>query len=217
VAKRVADRYRRDDSEFDRAIAFIDATFAVALTLLVTTLDFGSDPKTWDTFDHFYDAVGTQIVAFAISFTVIASYWLAHYQLFASFVSIDIRVIVANLALLAAIVLLPFTSATAGDPAIDHLTLPTLLLALDVAAVSGTFTLVYVLARKHRLLRKEPTPAVYRFTVLTMLAPALVFGLSVPIAIALDPGDARLFWVLLVVVNPMIGIAANRATRNTSA
>jgi len=53
--------------------------------------------------------------------------------------------------------------------------------------------------------------AVYRFTVLTMLAPALVFGLSVPIAIVLDPGDARLFWVVLVIVNPMIGIAANRA------
>ena len=44
VTTTVPERYRRDDSEFDRAIAFIDATFAVALTLLVTTLDIKSDP-----------------------------------------------------------------------------------------------------------------------------------------------------------------------------
>ncbi len=213
MAKRLSERYRRDDNEFDRAIAFIDATFAVALTLLVTTLDFGSDPKTWDSFDHFYDAVGGQIVAFAISFIVIASYWLAHYQLFANFKSIDITVIVANLGLLAAIVLLPFTSEAAGDPAIDHLAIPTVLLALDVAAVSATFTLVYVLARKHGLLRNDPSQGTYRFTVLTMLAPALVFALSVPIAVWSDPADARLFWIVLVIVNPMIGIAANHAAK----
>jgi hypothetical protein len=32
-------RYSHDESEFDRAIAFVDGTFAVALTLLITTLD----------------------------------------------------------------------------------------------------------------------------------------------------------------------------------
>ena len=34
-------RYSRDESEFDRAVAFIDAAFALALTLLVTSLDIG--------------------------------------------------------------------------------------------------------------------------------------------------------------------------------
>jgi hypothetical protein len=32
-------RYQRDDQEFGRAIGFFDATYALALTLLVTTLD----------------------------------------------------------------------------------------------------------------------------------------------------------------------------------
>ena len=45
MSQSVVGRYRRDDSEFDRAIAFIDATFAVALTLLVTTLDIRTDRK----------------------------------------------------------------------------------------------------------------------------------------------------------------------------
>jgi hypothetical protein len=36
-------RYRREDGEFDRAIGFVDATYALALTLLVTTLEVGED------------------------------------------------------------------------------------------------------------------------------------------------------------------------------
>ena len=38
-------RYSRDAGEFDRAFAFIDATFAVALTLLVTTLEVDDVPS----------------------------------------------------------------------------------------------------------------------------------------------------------------------------
>ena len=38
-------RYSRDDSEFDRAIGFIDATFALALTLLITTLEVADEAR----------------------------------------------------------------------------------------------------------------------------------------------------------------------------
>src|SRR5262249_34335305 len=124
VAVQVPERYQRDDAEFGRAVAFIDATFAVALTLLVTTLDIKSDPKSWNSLAHFYDAMGSQLVAFAISFVVIALYWVSHYRLMSSFGSIDLRLIVLNLFLLAAIVVLPFTTESAGDPAVDHLPLP---------------------------------------------------------------------------------------------
>ena len=40
-------RYARDESEFDRAIGFIDATFALALTLLITTLEVAGDAAAW--------------------------------------------------------------------------------------------------------------------------------------------------------------------------
>ena len=41
-------RYQRDDQEFGRAIGFFDATYALALTLLVTTLDVPDPPSAWD-------------------------------------------------------------------------------------------------------------------------------------------------------------------------
>jgi uncharacterized membrane protein len=211
VAVQVPERYRRDDSEFDRAIAFIDATFAVALTLLVTTLDIKSDPKSWNTLAHFYDAMGSQLVAFAISFVVIAMYWVAHYRLVASFAAIDLRLIVLNLFLLAAIVILPFTTESAGDPAVDQLPLPAVVLSVNLAAVSIAFTLIYVVARDRGLLRVQHGQRVFHWRVALFLAPGVVFLVSVPIAYIDDPGTARLIWLSLLVINPWFGRRMLRA------
>ena len=85
-----------------------------------------------------------------MSFAVIAGYWLAHFRLFASFVAVDIRIIVMNLVLLAAIVVLPFTTEYAGDPNINHLPLPIAVVSVNIAAVSGAFTAVYVIGVRPR-------------------------------------------------------------------
>jgi uncharacterized membrane protein len=214
VATRVLERYRRDDSEFDRAVAFIDATFAVALTLLVTTLDLSSEPSAWDSLDHFYDAMGSQLVAFAISFLVIAAYWMAHYRLFASFGAIDLRLLVWNLFLLAMIVILPFTTEAAGDPEINDLPLPTAVLAVNIAAVSAAFTLIYVMARRRGLLRVMPSQREYTWRVLTFIAPGVVFLVSVPVAYLASPAAAALVWLSLAVINPLLGMAITRETRS---
>ena len=98
-------RYSRDESEFDRAVAFIDAAFALALTLLVTSLDIDDRPSAFGSLSSLGDAVGPQFVTFLIAFAVIASYWLQHHRMVARFVAIDVRTIVANLCLVAGIVL----------------------------------------------------------------------------------------------------------------
>jgi uncharacterized membrane protein len=205
VAQSVAGRYRRDDSEFDRAIAFIDATFAVALTLLVTTLDIRTDQKSWSSLGAFYDAGGSQLVAFGVSFVIIAGYWLAHFRLFAAFRAVDMRVIVANLVLLAAIVILPFTTEYAGDPSITDLPLPIAIVSINVAAVSIVFTTVYVLARRHGLLRASPDSRQFTLNLLAMLVPGIVFLVSVPIAYAVSPDAAKLSWLALVPINAVLG------------
>jgi uncharacterized membrane protein len=211
MATRIVDRYKRDDSEFDRAVAFIDATFAVALTLLVTTLDLRTEPTVWDSLSAFYHGLGSQLVAFAISFLIIAGYWLSHYRLLATFTAIDIRVIAVNLVLLATIVILPFSTESAGDPDINDLPIPTVLLALNVAAVSSAFTLLYVQARGHGLLKVDPSPREFRWTALAFLAPAIVFLASVPIALLVSPTAAQLSWIALAVVNPIIGVGSSRS------
>ncbi len=208
-------RYSRDASEFDRAIAFIDATFALALTLLITTLDVDNPASSFGSLSAFGDAAGAQLLAFAIAFAVIASYWLAHHRMVASFAAIDRATIVANLLLIAAIVLLPFSTRSVGDPAVAELPLPTVLMAVNVAAVSVLYMLVWVVASGRRLLDHVPTSAEWRETVISQLTPALVFGASVPIAYLVSPGIARLSWLSLLAVNPAVGALMAHARRLT--
>jgi uncharacterized membrane protein len=197
---RAAPRYGREEAEFDRAIGFVDATFALALTLLVTTLEVGEGPVAWTSLDALGDAVGVQFIAFLISFVVIAGYWLAHHQLIASFAAIDVPVIVANLGLIGAIVLLPFSTEAVGDPGVDDLPLPTALLAVNVAAASLLHSLVYAMAVRHELLATRPSRDEYLAALLPGLVPAAVFLLSVPIAYLVDPVAAQLFWLTLLVL-----------------
>ncbi|HEX3316520.1 MAG TPA: TMEM175 family protein [Solirubrobacteraceae bacterium] len=194
-------RWSRDDSEFDRAIGFVDATFALALTLLVTTLDIGDLRRIWTSLSTLDNQVNPQFTAFLISFLVIASYWLAHHRMVATMVAIDTPVIVANLALIASIVLLPFTTEAVGAPNIDDLPLPTAVLAVNVAAASGLLTLMYVLAIRRRLVTVQPTRKEFVSLVVKGLLPAAVFLLSIPIAYATSPGTSHFFWLAYPIIS----------------
>ena len=210
-------RYSREESEFDRAITFIDATFAVALTLLITSLDIQNRSKAFKSLSALYAAVGPQFLAFLIAFTVIAGYWFGHHRMVASFAAIDDRTLVANLFLLAAIVLLPFTTSAVGDPGVADLPLPTVLMAVDMAVISVLFTVVWVMAARGGLLDHKASTQEQLQRVAAGLAPTVVFLVSVPIAYLAAPYIARLSWLSLLVINPMARTLAARidGSRNT--
>ena len=213
-----APRYGRESSEFDRAIGFVDATFALALTLLVTGIDVsGHAASVWSSIGSLGDEVGYQFIAFAISFVVIASYWLEHHRLIARFAAIDVPVIVANLALVAAVVLLPFSTKSVGDPNVVGLPLPAAVLAVNVAAVSALQTLVYVMAFRRGLLAARPDRAEFFGQVGSGLAPAVVFLTSIPIAYLATPQAAQISWFSLVVLNPTLGRIVRRHERRRRA
>src|SRR4028118_1566349 len=69
-----APRFPRGTPEFDRALAFFDATYAVALTLLVTTLDGMQVPGAWADLAALWAAIGNEIVAFFLAFAIVAFY-----------------------------------------------------------------------------------------------------------------------------------------------
>jgi uncharacterized membrane protein len=217
VVTKLRERYTRDGSEFDRAIAFIDATFALALTLLVTTLDLSSRPSDWSSLGEFYDAMGTQLLAFAIAFVVISAYWLSHYRIVAACDEIDLGLIIANLVLVATVVIVPFTTESVGDPAINDLPLPTALLAVNAAAVCLAFTLVYVVARRRGALHVMPTQREFAWNLVAFTGPTVVFLVSIPIAYGVSPVAAQLSWLTLLVVNPLLGQAGVRARRSSAA
>jgi uncharacterized membrane protein len=194
-------RYSRDQGEFDRAIGFVDATFALALTLLVTTLDVDDPRVAFSSLGALDDAVGAQFFAFAIAFAVIASYWLQHHRLIASFAAIDYTTIVVNLFLIAAIVLLPFSTQAVGDPGVEDLALPTVIMAVNVVAASVLHTLVYVVAVRRNLLRAVPSRGEVSYFVVNALGGAVVFAASVPVAYLASSTAARITWLGLVPIS----------------
>lgn len=194
-------RYSRDDSEFDRAIGFMDATFALALTLLVTTLDVDPIRSNWDSFGSLDDAVGSQVVAFAIAFAVIANFWVVNHRMVASFAGIDYPVIVALLGLIATIVVLPFSTEAVGNPELDDLALPTVVMAINVAAAATLGSFVYWLARKRDLLDPPPDRQEVLRNIVGGLIPAGVFLGSIPIAYLASPVAAKVSWLSLIAFN----------------
>jgi uncharacterized membrane protein len=210
-----APRYSRDQGEFDRAIGFVDATYALALTLLVTTLDVDDPRMAFSSLGALDDAIGQQAVAFAIAFAVIAKYWLEHHRLIASFAGIDYPAIVVNLFLIAAIVLLPFSTHFVGDPDVEDLPLPTVIMALNVVAASLLHTLVYVVAVRRNLLSTAPSPGEVSYFIVNALAAAVVFAASVPVAYLISPTAAKITWIGLVPIGWLLHRSTTSWRRTT--
>lgn len=198
-------RYQRDDQEFSRAIGFFDATYALALTLLVTTLDITDPSSEWDGLRALWDAVGPQFLAFGISFAVIASYWLAHHRLVRMLAAVDQLTIVANLVLIASIVVIPFSTNAVGDPGVEDLPLPTAFLAVNIAVASGLHTLVYMLAYRRELFLLRPSARELHGAIVIGL-PAVIFLASVPVAYLASPVIAQLCWLSIIPIR----VAARR-------
>src|SRR5688572_28551076 len=136
----------REEAGFDRAVGFFDATFALALTLLVTMIDVEYREEAFQSLDNLWDAIGGQLLGFGIAFAVISNYWLVHHRLLRRFAGLDYPMIVANLFLVAAIVLLPFSTESVGDLGTEQLPLPVAVMAVDIVAASVLSTLVFLLA-----------------------------------------------------------------------
>jgi uncharacterized membrane protein len=194
----------REEAGFDRAVSFFDATFALALTLLVTTIDVENRLEAFQSLDNLWDAIGGQLLGFGIAFAVISNYWLVHHRLLRRFAGLDYPMIVANLFLMAAIVLLPFGTQSVGDVGTEQLPLPVAVMAVDIVAVSVLSTLIFLLAVRRRMLLEQPDRREVISYALGGLTPALVFAVSIPVAYLVSPRAATLTWLSLLVLAPLV-------------
>lgn len=200
--------YRRGSVEFGRAFTFFDATFAVALTLLVTGLGRASSRSTWNNLHSLISADGGQLGAFALSFAVVAGYWLANHRFGASLAAISPRLIVGTLVLLAAVVILPFSTEALGA---FRQPLSTAVYAVNVALVTATEAVLFMLAWSEGLLEEALARRTALINLVPQVVPAAVFLASVPIAYFLSPSAARLSWASLFLLSPVAGAWAKRA------
>ncbi len=179
--------------DYDRTVALSDGIFAIALTLLVLSIDFPrlehpADADLW----RALLAERVQLYSYAISFAVVALLWTRHHTFFRRLRRIDARMVALNLVYLGLVAFLPFPTNLLGDYG-DH--------APIVVFYAGTLLLITLVAgamRRHAthagLLPPEPDRRVLPH----MIAVPLIFLASIPVAFA-SPTAAKLVWLALIV------------------
>jgi uncharacterized membrane protein len=188
----------------ERIVYFSDAVFAIAITLLAIDLRVPELPpgQTDATFLETLATLRPSIVAFAISFVVIAAFWVGHYRTFRYIVDADGRLIAINLAFLFSIAILPFpTSIIAREGDLPSATI----IYAGFGFVTGALsTLLWLYpARIGHLVSPAVTPEIARYVTLRSAVIPVVFAISIPVALV-SPALAWVVWVLAAPIQSIL-------------
>lgn len=186
----------RGSAGYERTVAFSDGVFAIAITLLVLGIEVPDlpDSRAAEELPGELNDLVQQVISYFVGFAVIGLFWMEHHRFFARLRAFDQGLLVANLAFLSLISLMPFTTGVFGR--YGDVSIAVVLYALNVAAANLVAVLMARLAMRRRLLpdddpeRSEP--------LWLSLAPAGVFLLSIPVALV-APRAASYVWLLLLV------------------
>ena len=110
-------RVKGNDRELDRIVFFSDAVFAIAITLLVLSIEVPQIPENLvaeELPDQLFD-LGRNMLSYVISFLVIFSFWTVHHSIFSSIRGYDRGLLWLNGLFLMAVAFLPFPSALLGE------------------------------------------------------------------------------------------------------
>ncbi|HEY1854754.1 MAG TPA: TMEM175 family protein [Solirubrobacterales bacterium] len=191
--EQTAKRREENEVEFSRIVAFSDGVFSIAITLLVLNLSLHQKDLVTD--HEIWKALGEQwepLLSYAISFAVIARFWLNHHRFFGDVVAFDGRLIGLNMLYLALVVLIPFSSEVLGEYG-GHA--PSVVVyASNLAAVVIVGFLMFEDARRAGL--TETDEQTWREGRVRAIFIVAVFLLSIPVAF-LDPKLTPFFWLIL--------------------
>ncbi|MEU6275144.1 TMEM175 family protein [Streptomyces populi] len=198
---------RDDEGSAVRLLALSDGVFAIAMTLLALdiTLPAGLDPTG---FERALGEVVPNLLAYAISFLVIAAFWRGHHEMFRHTREVDGTVVRFGLLSLGLVALMPF---------------PTTLLAeygdrsQSVAAYSGAvaatgaaqLALAVVLWKRPWLGGEALPDSVVRNDVVDLASTVAVFVIAVPLAFV-SPTGAKLWWLVLIPLKTATGKRGKR-------
>ncbi|HYN49062.1 MAG TPA: TMEM175 family protein [Candidatus Nanopelagicales bacterium] len=202
--------------EVERLIFFSDAVMAIAITLLVIDLRL---PETLEQTATAADlraaleGLGPRFLSVALSFMVIAVWWVGHNRLFRSLSRADGRLVLLNFVFLAAIVFLPFPTAVIGR-FVDLS--PAVILYAATNVVAGTALLLMRRHADRRGFIPAETAAERRLRLATASLAPIAFALSIPLALV-DSTLATFAWLLMVPASFAVRWWFGRAARREAA
>ncbi len=194
----------------ERFKAFVDAVVAIAMTLLILPLmESVSEAAAQSlTTAEFFEEHAGQLFSFALSFLLIANFWMIHHQQYAQATSITRPLLWLNVAWMATIVWMPVPTAMLGQMHTDALQqivyIGTLMLT-QLATLAGR---VYLL--RHPQLTTAPADRI-RHGIAADVAATVLFALALAVALMLGPNGY--FGLVLVSFTGMLASLLYRAWR----
>jgi uncharacterized membrane protein len=177
--------------DVDRLVAFSDGVFAIAITLLVVSLEVPTvaDKKLSDALSD----LGPQLFTYALSFVVVGAYWMGHHRVFRSLQRTNKTLLWINLVMLGFVALLPFPTEILGK--YGDLRLGVVIYAAAICAV-GTSSVVLYWYMNHAGLCAPLSAARVRMELVDNAIAPIFFALSIPIAFV-NVEAAKYFWILI--------------------
>jgi uncharacterized membrane protein len=185
--------------EMDRVVNFSDGVFAIAATLLVLTIGFSLhlqqphlDRKLW----HEYGDTFPQVLAYALSFFIIARNWLGHHRMFKIIRRIDGRFISLNLVVLGLVALVPFPTDVYGNYPSERPALIVYCVAISAPSIAGVVLFHYA-AQDNRLIAPSTSRDFVVHSQLRSLSIPAVFLTSIPLSFIGVP-VAQVWWLWMI-------------------
>ena len=178
----------------DRTEGISDGVFAVSLTLLI--LDVRPPEGGVSQLVHGLVLIAPRLGTFALSFAIVAYYWLVHHLIFASLRGVKVALIWANMLFLFTIAVLPFSTAVLGRYSLSPVALA--IYGANLAACTSTLAGVWFVA-DHSHLTEQPTVSQRRYIVRRFGVQLIVALLGIACAF-LAPALALSIFVALPIV-----------------
>ena len=187
----------------DHLLNFADAIFSIAITLLVLEIRFpelGPASPDADFIAGFASAVPA-LMSYAISFLVVGGYWVMVHRIFHYLDRIDRKVLGLTATLLFFVALMPFPTLVLGL----HLgrTPAVVFYSLCIAVSSGILLLTWLVACREGLARGDVDDHFRRYLAASIGYTALVFTLSLLVALA-SPAWGMACWALILIKSPLM-------------
>jgi uncharacterized membrane protein len=190
--------------EAGRVLAFSDAIFAIAITLLTINLEVrpGLHGAAFTRAVHqLLPALG----AYALSFLILGQLWLAHHRIFGVIARVDYTVLRRNLLFLGLIAIMPFPVRLLSDYHERPLAVAVYAVAFIAAMALQLVVWLDVTRPERRDLLTEPVPDEVRTGFSRALTGMLlVFGAAMPLAM-FAPQYAAVIWGLMIPVRLVVG------------
>jgi uncharacterized membrane protein len=192
--------------EYDRILFFTDAVFAIAITLLIVDLPVQINEHGVVNAADQLRKDAPSIAGFALSFAVVALYWMAHHQLFRYVTVIDRNLMRINLLFVGVIAFLPYPTDLLSSVSLGRSPAAVVFYACCAGTAGLLETLAWVYANYAGLTSGVSPQVKWLFFWRAVRIP-LIFALSIPIALAGSghASAATYFWLGI----PILGIIIN--------